>query len=93
MSANARSHGVCDEVMLIVHASGKEDGPVLSHPGSRLHWFHMLLEPRWEDFKWTGRDSNRFAYLGNGFTTMEGEGRDLAWYMEDPDKGYEPVRY
>lgn len=30
----------------------KVDGPVIAlHPGSRVHWFHMLEEPRWEDYE------------------------------------------
>ncbi|OAL04210.1 putative monooxygenase [Phaeosphaeriaceae sp. SRC1lsM3a] len=70
---------------------GKEDGPALVHPGSRLHWFHMLMSPRWEDWEWTTENQNRFAYLGNGFTTMEAEGRDKAFYFGDPDQGYESI--
>ncbi|EED16121.1 monooxygenase, putative [Talaromyces stipitatus ATCC 10500] len=70
---------------------GKEVGVPLVHPGSRLHWFHMLLEPRWEDWKWTSLHCNRFSYLGNGFSTMEEEGKDKSWYLNDPDIGYEAV--
>ncbi|EXJ56379.1 uncharacterized protein A1O5_12646 [Cladophialophora psammophila CBS 110553] len=73
---------------------GKDDGPPLVHPGSRVHWFHMLMEPRWEDWEWTSRSTNRFAYLGNGFSSLEEEGRDKAWYIdEDEGKGYEAVIY
>ncbi|KAK5049830.1 hypothetical protein LTR84_003948 [Exophiala bonariae] len=72
---------------------GKDEGPALSHPGSRLHWFQMLLEPRWEDFKWTRISENRFAYLGNGHCTMDAEGKDKAWYMDNPDLGYESIIY
>ncbi|KAH7308922.1 putative monooxygenase [Stachybotrys elegans] len=70
---------------------GKEDGPALVHPGSRLHWFHMLMNPRWEDWEWTTVNHNRFAYLGNGFTTMETKGNDKAWYFRNPDQGYESI--
>ncbi|KAH8898674.1 putative monooxygenase [Thozetella sp. PMI_491] len=70
---------------------GKEDGPALVHPGSRLHWFHMLMNPRWEDWEWTTVNRNRFAYLGNGFSTMETEGKDKAWYFGSPDRGYESI--
>ncbi|KAH6868165.1 putative monooxygenase [Alternaria rosae] len=70
---------------------GKEDGPALVHPGSRLHWFHMLMNPRWEDWEWTTVNQNRFAYLGNGFTTMEAKGKDKAWYFGNPDQGYESI--
>ncbi|KAH0835158.1 hypothetical protein AYO21_10319 [Fonsecaea monophora] len=72
---------------------GKKDSPPLTHPGSRLHWFQMLQEPRWEDYKWTRRSRNRFAYLGNGWCTMDEEGKDKAWYMDDPDQGFERLIY
>lgn len=73
--------------------NGKQDGPVTAlHPGSRLHWFHMMANPRWEDWEWEGFDSNRFSYLGNGFTVLEDEGRDTTWYF-DSEEGYERLRY
>lgn len=32
------------------YKNGKIDGPIISlHPGSRLHFFELLLNPRWED--------------------------------------------
>lgn len=55
------------------------------HPGSRIHWFHMLETPRWEDFEWRTEGRNRFQYLGNGFSTKEGEGGDPTWYLDEPD--------
>jgi len=65
---------------------GKKDGPVTAlHPGSRIHWFHMLGSPRWEDFEWKGEGRNRFVYLGNGFSTREIEEADQTWYLDDPD--------
>ncbi|KAE8368117.1 hypothetical protein BDV27DRAFT_154289 [Aspergillus caelatus] len=74
--------------------NGKIDGPITAlHPGSRIHWFHMLDQPRFEDYKWTTSDKNRFAFLGNGFSTREGEGRDLAYYFDNPDAGFESIRY
>ncbi|CAK7212641.1 hypothetical protein SEUCBS140593_001571 [Sporothrix eucalyptigena] len=70
--------------------NGKETGPVTGlHPGSRLHWFHLLKEPRYEDWEWTNvNPANRWAYLGNGFSTMEAEGKDLTWYFDAPEKEY-----
>jgi len=69
--------------------SGKVTGPVTAlHPGSRIHWFHMLENPRWEDMEWKGEERNRFAYLGNGFSTREGEGKDASWYLDEPDGSY-----
>ncbi|KAF7547460.1 hypothetical protein G7046_g9001 [Stylonectria norvegica] len=70
--------------------NGKETGPVTGlHPGSRVHWFHVLKEPRYEDWDWTTSSKNRWAYLGNGFSVMEGDGRDLTWYFDEPEKEYE----
>ena len=74
--------------------NGRIDGPVTAlHPGSRLHWFHMMANPRYEDWEWTYLSPNRFAYLGNGFTTQEGEGKDLTYYFDNPDAGYEGFLY
>lgn len=71
--------------------NGRATGPVTGlHPGSRLHWFHLLREPRYEDWEWTDvNQNNRWDYLGNGFSTMGGEGRDLTWYFDAPEKEYE----
>ncbi|EPE02147.1 steroid monooxygenase [Ophiostoma piceae UAMH 11346] len=74
--------------------NGKESGPVTGlHPGSRLHWFHLLREPRYEDWEWSTWSKNRWAFLGNGFSTMEGEGRDLTWYFDEPEKEYDAFVY
>jgi hypothetical protein len=41
----------------------------------------MLEQFRGEDFEYTYEKRNRFAYLGNGFSTKEfGEG-DKTWYL------------
>lgn len=74
--------------------NGKETGPVIGlHPGSRIHWFHVLKEPRYEDWDWKTFNKNRWAYLGNGFTVMEGQGKDLAWYFDKPEEEYEAFVY
>ncbi|KIM98172.1 hypothetical protein OIDMADRAFT_129122 [Oidiodendron maius Zn] len=66
--------------------NGKKDGPVTAlHPGSRIHWFHMLELPRWEDFEWKSAAKNRFAYLGNGLSTKEAPGQNSTWYLDAPD--------
>jgi hypothetical protein len=31
--------------------------------------------------------------LGNGFTAQEGEGKDLTYYFDNPDAGYEGFLY
>ncbi|CAM1508671.1 Fc.00g055190.m01.CDS01 [Cosmosporella sp. VM-42] len=74
--------------------NGKEIGPVTGlHPGSRIHWFHLLKEPRYEDWEWNTGVSNRWAYLGNGFSVMEGEGQDLTWYFDEPEREYRSFVY
>lgn len=76
---------------------GRAEGPVVAlHPGSRVHFFHMLETFRAEDFEYVYDDraggkeggkanGNRFAYLGNGFSTRElTEGGDSTWYLDEP---------
>ncbi|WVR07069.1 hypothetical protein IAU60_004108 [Kwoniella sp. DSM 27419] len=66
--------------------NGSSDGPVIAlHPGGRLHFFSMLMDPRYEDFKYTYWNKNRFAYLGNGYTLREIEGRNDTWYLQYAD--------
>lgn len=74
--------------------NGTLDGPITAlHPGCRIHWFHMMSNPRWEDWVWESWNNNLFAYLGNGFSTREAVGKDLTWYFDEPDKGYEGFIY
>jgi hypothetical protein len=63
--------------------NGMETGPVTAlHPGSRIHWFHMLEKFRGEDFDYVYEGGKRFGYLGNGFSTKELEGGwDKTWYL------------
>lgn len=71
---------------------GASDGPVTAvHPGSRIHFFHMLERFRGEDFEYAydgggpgwRNNSNRFRYLGNGLSTKELDGgSDPTWYLE-----------
>lgn len=65
---------------------GKTDGPVTAlHPGSRIHFFHMLERFRGEDWEYTYEhpSTNRFHYLGNGFSTKELDPTyDSTWYLE-----------
>ncbi|KAF3762532.1 FAD/NAD(P)-binding domain-containing protein [Cryphonectria parasitica EP155] len=67
---------------------GKEQGPVVAlHPGSRVHFFHMLETLRAEDFEYVldAERQNRFGYLGNGFSVRElEESWDPSWYLEEP---------
>ena len=80
--------------------SSTADGPVTAlHPGSRIHFFHMLQDFRGEDFEYVydaeaGRGTgssghrNRFQYLGNGFSTKELDPKlDSTWYLDGPALG------
>ncbi|KAI0970307.1 hypothetical protein F4678DRAFT_136338 [Xylaria arbuscula] len=65
---------------------GKVDGPVTAlHPGSRIHFYHMLEHFRGEDWEYIQDypSSNRFSYLGNGFSTKELDPTfDSTWYLD-----------
>lgn len=63
---------------------GTVDGPVTGiHPGSRVHWFHTMERPKFEDFEYEYDTGNRFQYLGNGFSIREEEGGDNTWYLDE----------
>lgn len=63
---------------------GTVDGPVTAiHPGSRVHWFHTMERPKFEDFEYEYDNGNRFGYLGNGFSVREEPGCDNTWYLEE----------
>jgi hypothetical protein len=66
---------------------GKADGPVIAlHPGSRIHFFHMLETFRGEDWEYVydAPSQNRFGYLGNGFSTKELDPEfDSTWYLDE----------
>lgn len=51
-------------------------------PGSRLHFFEALRNPRWEDYDYEYEHNNRFAYFGNGFAETEFDGSDITWYID-----------
>jgi hypothetical protein len=54
----------------------------------------MLQQPRWEDWEWTSLSKyNRFAYLGNGFSTWEAGGKDISWYFDDSNAGLESIHF
>ncbi|KAI0483227.1 hypothetical protein GGR56DRAFT_663768 [Xylariaceae sp. FL0804] len=66
---------------------GRADGPVTAlHPGSRVHFFHMLARFRAEDWEYVydHPSQNRFAYLGNGFSARELDpAADSTWYLDE----------
>lgn len=57
------------------YRNGTKDTPLFSiHPGSRLHYFYLLQNPRYEDYDWTSLCPDpdlRYAWLGDGFTYDE----------------------
>ncbi|KAF2802377.1 FAD/NAD(P)-binding domain-containing protein [Mytilinidion resinicola] len=75
------------------YKNGKQDGDLISlHPGSRLHYFYLLDNPRFEDFDWKSLCDDpdlTFAWLGNGFIFDESQSEisaDLTWYLEPVEK-------
>ena len=66
-----------------------KDGPVTAvHPGSRIHFFHMLERFRGEDWDYVYQNAwqNRFHYLGNGFSTKECNAKcDPTWYLDEEE--------
>lgn len=54
---------------------GTIDGPVVAiYSGTSFHFMEAIKRPRWEDFnlvRMPEATSNRFAFLGNGFTLRE----------------------
>jgi hypothetical protein len=61
-------------------------------PGSSLHYYEAIREPRFEDFDFTYRSNNLWTWLGNGFTHVEVKDRennrqeDLAYYLIKPEQ-------
>lgn len=64
---------------------GKKHGPVTAvYPGSRLHYFEMLKNVRYEDYEITYWGDNMFAFMGNGYTRTELDPTgDAVWYFDD----------
>lgn len=65
--------------------NGKTHGPVTAiWPGSRLHFFEVMKEVRWEDYNVRWRTGNRFQFMGNGYTQVElSPDGDTTWYFDD----------
>ncbi|KAK2813963.1 hypothetical protein FQN50_000364 [Emmonsiellopsis sp. PD_5] len=60
---------------------GRKDGNIVMWPGSRLAFFDMLAEPRFEDYEIEYWSKNRWGFMGNGFTTGEFDGSDISKYL------------
>ena len=72
------------------YKGGRADGKVIGiWPGSSLHYYETISEPRYEDWDYVYRNSNMWNYLGNGWTLLEAKdsetkSEDLAWYLMKP---------
>jgi len=64
---------------------GRADGQAAIYPGSRLHFFEIMKQPRYEDYEITYWHENEFAFMGNGFETREFDGRDITNYLGSLD--------
>lgn len=64
----------------------KKHGPVTAiYPGSRLHYFELMKNVRYEDYDITYRTENRYQFMGNGYTETELDPNgDPVWYFDDP---------
>ncbi len=65
--------------------NGKTHGPVTAiYPGSRLHFFEIMKNVRWEDYNITYGTNNRYQFMGNGFSQVELDpDADPVWYFDD----------
>ncbi|KAL1885008.1 hypothetical protein Plec18167_001665 [Paecilomyces lecythidis] len=74
------------------YKNGRKDGELRAlHPGSRHQLYHLLSNPRYEDYDWTSLCSDpdlTFAFMGNGFTSKEEAGQeDDFWFIELDEHG------
>ena len=63
------------------------DGPVLAlWPGSTLHYLEFMRDVRFDDFELTHAGSNRFFFLGNGYSQTElDDTADWGYYIRERD--------
>jgi hypothetical protein len=56
-------------------------------PGATIHFLKTIKDPRWEDYDYTYRYKNRFAFLGNGDVkaTAEKDIQGLSVYIRNSD--------
>ncbi|KAF2653673.1 FAD/NAD(P)-binding domain-containing protein [Lophiostoma macrostomum CBS 122681] len=61
---------------------GTVDGPVVAiYGGTSFHFMEAIKNPRWEDFNLERLEeakSNRFAYLGNGYSRREAKSQSVS---------------
>ncbi|OQU97838.1 hypothetical protein CLAIMM_03718 [Cladophialophora immunda] len=62
---------------------GTKDGPIVMWPGSRLAFFDLMETPNFEDYEIEYWSRNRWGWLGNGFSTIEFNGKsDITYYLD-----------
>lgn len=72
------------------YKGGKAEGKVIGiWPGSSLHYYECISEPRYEDWDYVYSNNNMWNFLGNGFTQLETKdaetrAEDLAFYLIKP---------
>jgi cation diffusion facilitator CzcD-associated flavoprotein CzcO len=69
------------------YRNGGTEGPSTAlWPGSVLHLIRTLKEPRWQDYEYEYfNGSSMFGYLGDGWTEVERNGGDTAYYLDAVD--------
>ena len=60
---------------------GDPNGSLTMYPGSRVHFFDLLSQPRYEDYDIKYMSGNQWEFLGNGFHMREFDGRDTTYWM------------
>lgn len=61
--------------------NGHVNGRLAVFPGSRLVYWELLTDPRWEDYNIDYVEGNEFNFMGNGFHIREFVGADKAYYL------------
>ncbi|KAF2812378.1 FAD/NAD-P-binding domain-containing protein [Mytilinidion resinicola] len=64
---------------------GTIDGKPMTFAGSRTQYFELVSTPRYEDYEITYHGKNMWAWLGNGFSLRDVDGRDNTWYWGQVD--------
>ena len=69
------------------YRNGKMEGVSTAlWPGSVLHLIRTLQEPRWQDYEYEYLNkASMFGYLGDGWTDIEKNGGDVAYYLDEID--------
>lgn len=72
---------------------GKGDRISALWPGCLAHLIETLRAPRWEDFDFESKDTNRLRWLGNGFSVCLTGSGDSSWYLNEGFVDVPPVEH